>query len=134
MMADDHAATLHRIVELWAEGRPEDAGPMIDPELEIHTPFSRLAGEPYRGLDGYRRWLADIAEQFDAWVFRFDELRPVGPERTFIVGAVTVRGRGSGVELVQPAAGWADFRDGRVLALHIHLDEAEALAAAGLEG
>jgi ketosteroid isomerase-like protein len=103
-------------------------------DVEIHTPFSALAGEPYRGVAGYLRWRADITDQFDRWELRLDEIRALSEEQLLATGSARVRGRGSGIEFEQPAAGVVEVRDGRLLRVGIYLSHQEASRAAGVEG
>jgi ketosteroid isomerase-like protein len=123
---------LRHLVALWNEAKLEPPLDVIDPEIEVLTPFSTLTGEPYRGLSGYRQWRADITEQFERWEMNLSEIRDLGDQRLLAVGVARIRGRGSGMELDQPAAGVLDFRAGRLLRVRIYLSETEALQAAGL--
>jgi ketosteroid isomerase-like protein len=123
-----HVQLLERMVELWNSGA--DALELLDPEIEVLTPFSSVTGVPYRGIAGYRAWRADIAEQFERWEMHLAEIRELGQARLLAVGFGRVRGRGSGIEFDQPAAVIVEFRDGRVMRLSIYLTEAEALADA----
>jgi ketosteroid isomerase-like protein len=132
-MSQENIEKARTAVRLWNDGRAEEVLEIIDPAVEIHTPFSSLAGTPYVGVEGYLRWLADIRQQFDLWELQVEDYRAVSDNCVFASGGVRVRGRGSGVELVQPSATIADFVDGRLRRLRIYLDEAEALSAAGLE-
>ncbi len=131
-MSEANLDTARAAVEAWNEGRAEEVVELLHPAVEIETPFSSLAGTPYVGVEGYRRWLADIRQQFESFALRLDELRAIGETRVVVIGAAQVRGRGSGVELVQPAVSIVDFSEGRMSRLHIHLDTAAGLRAAGL--
>jgi hypothetical protein len=130
LMSQVNVAVLHRFIGLWNSGDAELAVDMLAPGFELHSPFSSVAGEPYRGADGYRRWQGEIVDQFEVWRIDPIEIRVLGEDRLVAIGSVHVRGRGSGIELDQPAAAVVDFRDGLVSRVSIHLDEAEALAAA----
>jgi len=133
-MSEANLATVHTAVKAWNEDRAEEVVTLLHPAVEIETPFSSLAGPPYVGIDGYRRWLADIRQQFESFELRVEELRAVGDARVVAIGAVHVRGRGSGVELVQQAVGIVDFDDGQMRRLQIQLDPAAGSSAAGLAG
>jgi ketosteroid isomerase-like protein len=121
-----------RVVEFSNVGDVEPTLDLLDPEIEVHTPFSSVAGEPYRGISGYRQWRADIADQFETWETSINEIHTLSDDLLLGVGSVHVRGRGSGIEFDQPAAGLVDFREGRVLRVRIYLSQAEALKAVGL--
>ena len=128
---EENVALVWRMIEHW--NAREDALDLVDPEIELQTPFSLLTGEAYRGIAGYLQWRADVTEQFEQWHMNIDEVIPVGESRVLAVGYAQVRGHGSGIEFDQPAAGVVDFRAGRVLRVRIFLSEAEAWAAAGVE-
>jgi ketosteroid isomerase-like protein len=123
-----NAQLLERLVELWNSGA--DAPELLDPQIEVRTPFSSVTGKPYRGLAGYREWRADIAEQFESWEMHLEEVRALSETCLLTRGFARVRGRGSGIEFDQPAVGVVDFSDGRVARIGIYLSEADALAAA----
>jgi ketosteroid isomerase-like protein len=127
--AAEHVQLLERMIELWNSGA--DALELLDPEIEVHTPFSSLTGKPYRGIAGYREWRADIADQFERWEMHIEEIRALSDARLLASGFGRVRGRGSGIELDQRAAGIVDFKDGRVARIGIYLSDDDALAAAG---
>jgi ketosteroid isomerase-like protein len=129
--AAEHVQLLERMIELWNSGA-EDLE-LLDPEIEIRTPFSSVTGEPYRGIAGYRQWRADIADQFERWEMHFEEIRALSDARVLAVGFGRVRGRGSGIEFDQPAAGFVEFKGGRMVRVSIHLSEADAIAAAARE-
>jgi ketosteroid isomerase-like protein len=120
---------LRRFIDRWNDGDADLALDMLDPEFELHSPFSSLAGEPYRGARGYREWRADITDQFEKWEVNIDEIRTLSNDRLLAVGSAHVQGRGSGLEFDQPAAALVDFRDGRALRVRIYLSETDALQA-----
>jgi ketosteroid isomerase-like protein len=126
-----HVQLLERMIELWNAG--EDALELLDPEIEVLTPFSSVTGEPYRGIEGYHEWRADIADQFERWEMHIEEIRALSDARLLASGFARVRGRGSGIEFDQPAAGFVDFKDGRVARIGIYPSEADALEAAARE-
>ena len=132
-MPEEKVELLRLMVEHWNAGDDEAALGMLDPEIELETPFSLLTGEAYRGIAGYLQWRADITEQFEQWRMNVDEVTAVGESRVLAVGSAHVRGHGSGIEFDQPAAGLVDFRQGQVLRVRIFLSEAEARTAAALD-
>ena len=84
---------------------------LCDPQIEVHSVFSGVAGAVYRGHDGIRRMFGDLE---DAW----DELRiePVAyfdlGERTLMFYVLHGRGKQSGADVVLPAAGVSRWRQG----------------------
>jgi ketosteroid isomerase-like protein len=124
--------TIKRALERWSAG---DRTPLLDdihPEVEIHSAIaSAFKGEPYRGYDGAREWLAGLDENFERWDLEVDEIRERG-QVAAVLGAIHARGRGSGLELDLPTTLVVEFRDRKVIRLRIFQDRDEALAAAGL--
>ena len=62
-----------------------------------------------------------------------EEIRTLSATRLLLVGFGRVRGRGSGIEFDQPAAGVIELEGDRVVRVSIHLGEADAIAAAARE-
>jgi len=132
-MAHEDIALLWRVIERWNAGDEDLTLAVLDPEIELQTPFSSLAGRPYRGIAGFREWRAEIREQFETWRLDVDEISRLGGDRLLVKGAAHVRGHGSGIELDQPATTLVDVRAGRVLRVRIFLSEEEARTAARRE-
>ena len=122
------------LIEQWNAGdRDVDLlSQSVDPAIELESPLSSLAGEPYRGYSGLERWMRDLDEQFAEWAINVDEVRQV---RETVVAIVTInaRGRASGAPLEFDAASVLDFgSDHRLIRVHIYPDVEEALNAVGL--
>jgi len=105
---------------------------LSDPEVEWHSFFALSEGGVYRGHDGTRRYMSDLA---DAWEIRAAEVDDaLGVGDIALVGRIHYRGRGSGVESASPAVGWMlKFRDGKVLRFRAFSEPEQALEAVGLE-
>ena len=102
------------------------------PDVELHSRFGGLSGEPYRGHDGLRAWLADIQENLDRFAPWVDEARAVGDEQVVALGGMSFRARGSGVDMAEPM-GWVyEFRSGQLRRMMFYGSPAEALEAVGL--
>jgi ketosteroid isomerase-like protein len=104
---------------------------LTDPDLEFWAVTGREAGRDgaYRGRDGLRDYLADVA---GVW----EELRPEPREYRERGDLVVVTGRvyawGLG-RVVDTPAGWLwRLRDGRVVEGRVFDNEQDALAAGGL--
>lgn len=89
----------------------------------------KLVGEPYRGHDGLRAWFRDYIDVFDEFHVTSDEMRDFG-DRVLMVGRVHAKGHDSGVELDQPFAFCAWFRDGLSVCFKSYLDVDAAREAA----
>jgi hypothetical protein len=105
----------------------------IDPACELESPFSSLAGEPYRGYEGLERWLRDNDEQFSEWQIEADDVRDVD-DHVILIATVTAKGRHSGLVLRFPVATVFTFgSDRRIWRARIYMEVDEALNALGLE-
>ena len=120
------------VKRMYAAFRDRDEAAMlalVHPELELWTVTGEELGraEPYRGAEGMRQYLADVAE---IW----EELRPL-PSRfrrsgdwVLVTGRVYARGGG---QVVDSSAGWRwRVRDGKVVYGRIYRSAEEALADA----
>jgi ketosteroid isomerase-like protein len=106
------------------------------PEVEWHPDRNWVeAGlmEPcYRGLDGYRRYVAGTAEVFGVEVHvKPLELIDLG-EQTVLLAEAPMRAQVSGVPLTEAWALVSTLKDGRVIRQQEYFDHNEALEAVGL--
>jgi ketosteroid isomerase-like protein len=133
-VSQQNVEVVRTLIEQWNAGDRdlERSSEYLDPAIELESPLSSLAGEPYRGYSGIERWMRDLDEQFAEWAINVDEVRHV---RETVVTIVTVnaRGRASGAPLEFDAAAVFNFgRDHKLIRVHIHPDVEEALKAVGL--
>ena len=105
---------------------------IADPEMEFMPATARVAGrgEPYRGHEGLRTYLADVAR---VW----QELRSEPAEFIEVGDVVVCTGRvyawGVG-RVIDAPAGWVwRLRDGKLVEGRVYENRREALAAAGLD-
>lgn len=133
-MARESSEIVREAFEAQAEGGVEAMLPFVHDDFEMTTPPA-LASEPgtYRGHDGIRRWFSSFYEAVDDVRIEADEVEARG-DSVAIAFRMTVRGRTTGLEAVQQAAGLCTVRDGKVHTLEFFADWSEALEAAGLEG
>ena len=103
---------LRRIAEAYNARDAEAFAALCDPEIEIHSVFSDVAGAVYRGHDGVRTMFGDLE---DAWGEGFS----IEPEAYFDLGEHVVmyyvlhgRGKQSGADVALPAAGVSRWRNG----------------------
>jgi uncharacterized protein len=124
-----NAEWVRQAFERW---NPGDRSPPLErfhPDVEINTVIgAAIQGEPFRGYEGVRAWLAGLDENFEIWELVTDEWHERG-DTLVVLGSVHARGRGSGIELDQPIAWVADFRDGLLVRLRTYFDHDEALQA-----
>jgi ketosteroid isomerase-like protein len=121
---------VRREFDRWNAGERRE----IDPQVLHHdvVVHSQMTNATYHGHDGVRRWMAEIDDQFEDWHSSIDEFRDAPEERLLVLGAIHLRGRGSGVEFDQPMAWLLTFAGDQVTELRTIPDHAEALEAAGL--
>src|SRR6478672_717172 len=128
-MSQQNVEVVRALLELWSA--PDhglgDLPRYVDPAIELQSPFSSVAGEPYRGYAGIEQWLRDIDEQFAEWSILASDVRDLGGQ-VLVIGTATTRGRTSEVALEIHVATVVDFgADDRVLHLRIYWDIDEAL-------
>src|SRR5438445_9968316 len=125
-----HLEAVEALVERWNAG-DRDIPAQLDPAVELESPFSAVAGQPYRGHEGIREWVQAIDDQFSEWRIRVDDMREVDG-KVLQIGGVRIRGRSSGVELDQPFAMVAEFGpDDRITRVHIYAEINAARRAVG---
>jgi ketosteroid isomerase-like protein len=132
-MSEENVAAARRIYEARNRWDVEAVLAECDPDVEWRPHLATLGGQPIRGHDGVRAYLASLREDWE--LFRHE------PKQFFDGGNQVVafldtfaRGRGSGVDVEVPVAHVLTFRDGKCLGYVSYHDRAEALKAAGLEG
>lgn len=135
-MSSQNVALVREAYAIWQAG---DYEALLDfflttaaPDVELYSRFGGLSGEPYRGHDGLRTWLAEIQETFERFEPWLDEARAADDARVVVIGGINFRARGSGVDMGE-RMGWVhEFRDGQLRRMLFYGDPSEALEAAGL--
>src|SRR5918998_3377317 len=108
---------------LGALGR-RDAETLIalaDPEVEWHSVFAIGEGGAYRGQEGTRRYMRDLAEAWDVGYAEVHDALSIG-NTTVLVGRLVYRGKGSGAEGETPMGWTFEFRRGRVVVFRAFRD------------
>jgi ketosteroid isomerase-like protein len=104
----------------------------LDPEVEWIPIMAALEGRVYRGHDGVRQWIEDLAADWEHFEVQTEDFVDLG-DRVLVLGHWRARGRGSGIELEDQAAAWlSELRDGKIVKMRTYSDRREALDAAGL--
>jgi ketosteroid isomerase-like protein len=102
-----------------------------DENVEVESRFSQFGNTRFRGHRSIRRWWEDLE---DAWEFLevvVEEVREVGPDQTLALVHLNGRGRGSGLEVSEPAAHRVTYREGKWLKLeYVDREAAERELAA----
>jgi len=111
---------------------PDGLFARLDPAVEVHPlTGAMLEGAAYRGHEGMRQWLEEVAEYWESMWVEADEFLDA-EEAVLVVGRVHARGKASGVAVEAPAAWVFHLRDARLTYLRFYLDRSQALEAAGL--
>src|SRR6476469_3401894 len=130
-MSQENVELVKRAFDAWNRGDVEWLAANADPDVEIKALTTALSGEPYRGPDGVRRWLAESYEAFEVIELGLEELREAG-SRVLGFGNLHWRGGDSGIDMNLAVTWVFTFRHGKVLRMEMFADRAEALQAAGL--
>jgi ketosteroid isomerase-like protein len=133
-MSLENMEVVRAVTDRWNDGeRSLDAiGEYLDPAVELESPFSSVAGVPYRGHAGIERWALDVDEQFAEWRVDLGEVRTVDTA-LLALADIHARGRASGIAVNFPAAFVTHFGDDhRITRIHIYWDVTEARRAVGL--
>ena len=102
----------------------------MDPEIHFEHRLAALQGD-FIGLDGVRGWMADVEEYFVNWQIQCPDVRDLG-DRVLALGTLRATGAESGVEIDEPFAVVARYRDGLITEYTDFGDVDQALEAAGL--
>jgi ketosteroid isomerase-like protein len=131
VVAADNVELFMRGARVFGQGDVDEALKLCSDEIEFYALRSATEG-PYRGHDGIRAFLADTQESFDVFEPEYDDVRDLGDGRVLGLGAIRIRGRGSGVETDVPSAIVVTFSGGRMTQFKDYGDRKKALEAAGL--
>ena len=131
-MSKENVELAHDVI---AAIKNQDASRLVeltDPEVEWY-PLLALGGrEGYRGHDGIRRYIEDIADALDFIYAEVDDAISAG-ELVLLLGRFHYRGKASGVDTKSPGGFVISFRDGRVVYMRAFRDPERALAVVGLD-
>ena len=125
----DRLELVREVFAAMNRGDFEAAATHMTPDLELHPPAN--PEQPIRGGDDVIEWLRP--DLFDRQRWELRELRESG-DRVWVELDFIGRGRGSGIELRQPAWAVYAFEGDLVARITTFPDRASALEAAGLAG
>jgi hypothetical protein len=123
-----------RVTDAFNGRDPEAMLALWDPSCEwLPAIEAEVAGEPvvYRGHDGFRQYVRDVAEFFEEYRFDASEYRDLGA-RVLVLGRFSARGRASGVEWSFVGAAIHEWRDSKCVRIVGYRHPEDALEAAGL--
>ena len=102
-MAQESIEIVRVAIDAWNRGDFDAWICAWDEQAEFHPLCAQLEGDVYRGHDGLRRFVAEMAEDGEQGHFEVDEIRGAG-EQLVALGHLRARGRASGVERDVPLA------------------------------
>lgn len=119
------------LFEAFSQRRLEDALPLLAEDVVFAPMTAQVtrAGEPYRGHDGIRRYIADVQERWDELTLRPAQIKAAG---NAVVALGLVSGRGAAGAFADAPTTWVfKFRGERVAQAQIFSDAANVLEALG---
>jgi uncharacterized protein len=131
-MAEGDVELVRRALEAFNEGDTERVLELMDPEVELVTVRAVLEGISYRGHEGFRQFVADMADDWEDYHPSSERCRDLGDGRVLVVGRFHARGKASGMDVETPGAWVTEVRDGKIVHVRFYADEAAALDALGL--
>lgn len=101
------------------------------PDMEVAFITPAVGATEYRGLDGFLAGWGDWMDPWASFEVQIHELLDAG-ERVVVMVTLVGRTEHDGVQIEQPAAAVFAIAGGLIRRVEFHLDQREALAAAGL--
>lgn len=130
-MSRENVEILRAAFEAWNRGDLDALLDLWGEEAGFYLLRAQLEGRPYRGHEGLRRFVAELAEEWTDVRFEIDELRDTG-EHVVGSGRFRARGRTSGLDLDVPLGVIGTVRSERIVYGRMFSDPAEFLKAVGL--
>jgi ketosteroid isomerase-like protein len=131
-MSEENVEIIRAAFDAWNRGDHEALIEMWDEEAEFYPLRAQLEGRAYRGPQGLREFIGELADEWEEVQFEIEEIRDKGEEGVGF-GRFRARGRASGVELNVPLGVVGIVRNKKIVYSRFFSDPAEALKAAGLE-
>jgi ketosteroid isomerase-like protein len=132
-MSQENVEIVRRTMEAYIVGDREAFFDFMAEDIEIRPDVSRWPqAEPFRGLEEYRRFNADIDEDWEGGArAEIKEVLPAG-DRVVVRLDWGGTGRTSGIDLRSSLSVIFTVRDGQITKIEFFFDHAKALEAAGL--
>ena len=113
-MAQESIEIVRAAIDAWNRSDFDAWIGAWDERAEFHPFHARSEDPAYHGHDGLRRFVAEMAAEWEEVRFEVDEIRGAG-EQVVALGRVRARGRASGVECDVPLALVGIVRDKKVV-------------------
>jgi ketosteroid isomerase-like protein len=118
--SDDVEAAEEAFLALW------------DPSCEYIRVTAALEPQTYRGHDGIRRYLSDMADEWEEWRAEADEVLDLDQDTVVATTRFHATGKQSGVPVEARLAIVFVFSKGKILRGHTYPSREAALEAVGL--
>jgi ketosteroid isomerase-like protein len=128
----ENLAAAKRFYEARNRGDVEAVLAECTPDVEWHPHLASLGGQPIRGHDGVRAYMASLADDWEHFRHEPIEFFEAGDKVVAFLDTLA-RGRGSGVDVEVPVAHVLTFSDGKCSGYVSYHDREEALRAAGVD-
>jgi ketosteroid isomerase-like protein len=130
-MSLENVAAAKRIYESRNRGDVDAVLAECDSEVEWHTHLATLGGQPIKGHDEVRRYMASLQEDWESFRQEPEEFFDAGDKVVAFIQTYA-RGRASGVDVEMPVAHVLTFAGGKCVGFVTFYDRAEALRVVGL--
>jgi ketosteroid isomerase-like protein len=131
-MSQEHVELVRQAHEHFARtGQP--LWEINDTAIEVFDHDMPDASNPYRGREGVVRWLLEFEQSWDRYAMELERLIDLG-DRVVSLFRIRAVGAGSGAPVERGDAMVWLFRDRKLIRLDYFNDQAQALAAAGVDG
>ncbi len=127
-MSEENVEIVRAAFDAWNRGDSDAWISAWDEQGVFHPLRAELEGGAYRGHDGLRRFIEEMAAEWEEVRFEVDEIRDTG-ERMVASGRIRARGRASGMDLDVPLGVVGILQQGKIVYARFYSDPAEALAA-----
>jgi ketosteroid isomerase-like protein len=118
--SDDLEARIEAVLALW------------DPSCEYTRVTAAVDPQTYRGHNGIRRYISDMADSWAEWRSEAEDVFEVVPDTVFATFRFRAIGKDSGVPVEARLGVVFVLSDGKLLRGHTYPSREQALEAAGL--
>jgi ketosteroid isomerase-like protein len=105
---------------------------LSDPSIEYTSVMAAVESNTYRGHDGIRRYVRDLAESWEEWRIEAEEVFEVDPDTIVAVFRTHAVGRDSGVAVESRRAAVFALSQGKLIRARTYPNRDDALEALAL--
>jgi ketosteroid isomerase-like protein len=114
------------------EGRIEAVLALFDPSCEYTRVTAAVDPQTYRGHNGIRRYISDMADSWAEWRSEVEDVFEVGPDTVVVTFRFRATGKDSGVPVEARLGGVFVLSQGKILRGQNYASRQQALEAVGL--